>query len=181
MSKKTNESSPDLIQQGGNIEQIRDILFGKSMNELEVRLEEFEKSLGHEVQVLRDDTKKMFNTLEMYVKEELNSLRSELKTEAEERDEADEKIIGEKDKLAKKLSAFEKDTNRTNSEIRSQILDLNKKFTDELSDNRKEILDNIRKTSTDLQIQKTDRSKLASLLTEMAIRLSDDGLSDNDK
>ena len=178
MAKKAAESGPDLIQQGGNIEQIRDILFGKSMKELEVRLEEFEKSLGHEVQVLRDDTKKMFNTLEAYVKEEMNSLASQIKTEAEERDDADEKIIRDADKLAKKFSTFEKESNKTHSEIRSQILDMNKKFSDELSDSRKEILDTLRKVTNDLQYQKTDRSKLASLLTEMAIRLSDEGLSD---
>jgi DNA anti-recombination protein RmuC len=178
MAKKAAESSPDLIQQGGNIEQIRDILFGKSMKELEVRLEEFEKSLGHEVQVLRDDTKKMFNTLEAYVKEEMNSLASQIKTEAEERDDADEKIIRDLDKLTKKFSSFEKESNKTHSEIRSQILDMNKKFSDELSDSRKEILDTLRKVTNDLQYQKTDRSKLASLLTEMAIRLSDEGLSD---
>ena len=179
MAKKTNDSKKSVLPEAGNLEQIRDILFGKSMKEFENRFAELEVSLTKEVAILREDAKKMFNTLEAYVKEELNSFSNQLKTEAEERDEADLKLKEEKEALAKKFSAFEKESNKTHSDIRSQILDLTKKFSDELSDSRQEIMESLKKSAADLQNQKTDRSKLASLLTEMALRISDEENPEN--
>ena len=168
-----------MLPTAGNLEQIRDILFGKSMQELEERFVNLQESLTNEITVLRDDTKKMFNTLETYVKEELNSLGQQLKSEADEREESDERITREKDTLAKKFNSFEKETTRVQSDIRSQILDLNKKFSDELSDARKDLTHNLKKAQADLQNKKTDRSKLSSLLTEMALRISDEDSETN--
>lgn len=179
MAKKSSDTKKSILPEAGNLEQIRDILFGKSMKEFENRFGELEKSLIKEVSILRDDAKKMFSTLESFVKEELNSQSNQLKAEAEERDEADQKLSSDREALAKKFSAFEKESNKTHSDIRSQILDLTRKFSDELSESRAEIMESMKKSANELQNQKTDRSKLASLLTEMALRISDDESSED--
>lgn len=165
----------------GNIEQVRDILFGQAMEEFRGRFEDMEERLAKEISQVRADVKKKFDNFEIYVKKELNSLDEQIKAEASNRDEADSKILSEKDLLAKKLSAFEAQSNKTHSDIRSQILDLTKKTGDELSEARKELTEALNRAESDLQFQKTDRSKLASLFTELAIRLSDEGVFDEDE
>lgn len=177
MAEKNSEMKTAAAM-GGNLEQVRDILFGKSMKEFDKRFSELERMILEEIQSLRSETKKMFDTLESYVKNELISLDDSVKSEASEREDFDKKLLGEIDSSARKFSAYEKAANKTHGDIRSQILDLTKKFNDELSDTRKEILANLKNSTNDLQRQKTDRSKLASLLTEMAIRLGDDEAED---
>ena len=174
MAKKEAQEKQAVMPDGGNIDQIRDILFGKSMKEYEKRFNQLEEHLSSELSLMREESKKMFNTLESYVKEELNSIGKQLKNEAQERGEADTKITAEKDALAKRHSEFEKESTEVHSEIRRQILELTKKTSDELSSARKELMDTLKKTAAELEFRKADRSKMASLLTEMALRLSDE-------
>lgn len=172
MSTKTDEKKKNSME-SGNLEQVRDILFGKSVKEFENRFKEVQKSFMSEIAILREDNKKMFNSLENYVKTELNSIEDQMKSEIANREEADRKLADESNNILQKLNNLEKQFNKANSETRSQLLELNKKFSDEISDTRKELFANLNDNYNDLQNQKADRSKLATLLTEMAIELSD--------
>lgn len=172
MSTKTDEKKKNSME-SGNLEQVRDILFGKSVKEFENRFKEVQKSFMSEIAILREDNKKMFNSLENYVKTELNSIEDQMKSEVANREEADRKLADESNNILQKLNNLEKQFNKANSETRSQLLELNKKFSDEISDTRKELFANLNDNYNDLQNQKADRSKLATLLTEMAIELSD--------
>lgn len=172
MSKNSDEKKKS-SGESANLEQVRDILFGKSVKEFENRFKEVQKSFMSEISILREDNKKMFNSLENYVKTELNSIEEQMKNEISNREEADRKLAEESNNILQKLNNLEKQFNKANSETRSQLLELNKKFSDEISDTRKELFANLNDNYNDLQNQKADRSKLATLLTEMAIELSD--------
>src|SRR6516165_11426379 len=73
------------LREGANVEKIRDILFGNNMREYEKRFARLEERLTKSSEALREDLKKRFDSLETYVREEMESLGGRLKTEKSER------------------------------------------------------------------------------------------------
>jgi hypothetical protein len=55
-------------QTPGNVDKIRDILFGSQMREYETRFSRLEESLLKESQDLKETTRRRFDTLEAYIK-----------------------------------------------------------------------------------------------------------------
>src|SRR5437660_1779591 len=72
-------------QGSGNVEKIRDILFGVQMREYENRFARLEENLLKEAADLRENTRKRFDAMESYVRNEFESLQGRLRSEREER------------------------------------------------------------------------------------------------
>ena len=72
----------------GNVDKIRDILFGSQMKDYETRFGRLEETLLSQTAELRENTKKRLDGLETYFKKELEALQSRMKSEREERSEA---------------------------------------------------------------------------------------------
>jgi hypothetical protein len=70
---------------GESLEKVRDILFGSQSREYEKRFARLEERLLKEAADLRADLKKRFDTLEIYIKKEVESLMTQMKAEREER------------------------------------------------------------------------------------------------
>lgn len=64
----------------GNIDKVRDILFGAQMRDYEKRFARLEERLQKATSDLKDDLKKRFDSLESYVKKEGESLIDQLRT-----------------------------------------------------------------------------------------------------
>ncbi len=64
---KSQLSAADLAG-GGNLDKVRDILFGGQMRDYEKRFNRLEDRLVKECSSIRDDIKKRLDSLEMYVK-----------------------------------------------------------------------------------------------------------------
>lgn len=62
------------LREGANVDKIRDILFGSNMREYEKRFARLEERLTKSSDALREDLKKRFDTLETFVREEMESL-----------------------------------------------------------------------------------------------------------
>ena len=73
------------LREGANVDKIRDILFGSNMREYEKRFARLEERLTKSSDALREDLKKRFDTLESFVREEMESLNQRLKAEKSER------------------------------------------------------------------------------------------------
>jgi hypothetical protein len=58
----------------GNLDKIREILFGTQMREYEKQITRLEERLVKECSSLRDDTRKRLDSLETYIKQEVESL-----------------------------------------------------------------------------------------------------------
>ena len=69
----------------GNIDKIREILFGTNMRDYDARFARLEATLLKESADLRESTRRRFETLEAYLKKELEILNGRVKTEREER------------------------------------------------------------------------------------------------
>jgi hypothetical protein len=175
-SQPTNGASvePDT----GNIDKIREILFGGHMRDYDRRFSRVEEQLVKDSLELREDTRKRFEALEAFIKAELAALTDRLQAEQRTRDDA---VSGlwrglqeSSHALSAKLGEAQEQTARAHSELRQQILSQSKDLNDEMRRRQDEVTALIAREVADLNHGKTDRSSLATLLTEMAMRLNND-------
>ena len=163
---------------GGNIDKIRDILFGVQMRDYEKRFARLEERLIKEASDLREDTRKRFDALELYVKQEFESLSGRLTAEQSARGDAVEALsLGITDTaraFEKKTAQMDEQTAKTQSELRQQILDQSRSLNDDLRRKYEELTAALEREAAELRTDKTDRSSLAALFTEVAMRLNND-------
>jgi len=162
----------------GNIEQIRDIIFGTQMRDYEKRFNRLEERLVKENTDMRDETLKRFDALEKYVKAEVASLSEQIDAEQEARVESLKDVSKElsdtAEDLGKKTGKLDERLTKSTRELRQQILEQSKGLTDEICRKNEQASDAIEKTAKELRTDKVDRSALSDLLSEMAMRLTDD-------
>lgn len=163
---------------GGNIDKVRDILFGSQMRDYERRFARLEERLLQETSELRDDVRRRLSALEQFVRQETESLADRIRTEQEERSDATRDLAEDARNAAK---AFEKKAGqlddaigRVQRELRQQLLELHQNMSDDVRRKVDDVLARLAQESSVLRADKTDRATLASLLTEMAMRLTNE-------
>jgi hypothetical protein len=168
------DAQPD----AGNIEKIRDILFGGQMRDYDRRFSRVEEQLIKESLNLREDTRKRFEGLEAFIKSEFAALSERLQAEQRTRDDAVQGLwrgVQELNQsISGKLADLHDGTTRAQSDLRQQILDQSKALSDEIRSKQDEVTAMLQREVADLTDAKTDRSALANLFTEMAMRLNND-------
>jgi hypothetical protein len=170
--------APGEVPGAGNVDKIRDILFGSQMKDYETRFRRLEESLLSQTAEIRDTTKRRVDTFESYVKKELETLQARLKTEREERIEGIKHQARElkelTDALQQKLRDLEDRGSEAERNLREQILQQSKELLDEMRVRQNEMTALLERRSEDLATSKTDRAMLAALFTEAAMRLNDE-------
>jgi phage gp36-like protein len=171
----STDSSTDMGE-SHSLAKVRDILFGHQMREVERRFTRLEERLLKECADLRDETRKRLDSLETYIKKEVESIADRLKNEQVERGKA-VKAVAEENKnitmsLEKRIAQFEEETANSQREVREQILNQSKSLQDDIRQKYEEIVALVQQESQQLRIAKTDRSSLATLFSELAIRLN---------
>jgi hypothetical protein len=175
---QTDGDATNSLAEVGNIDKIREILFGGQMRGYEKRFARLEERLLKESTDLRDDTRKRFEALETFVKGEFEALTERLQTEQRTRDESVQSLSremqGADQALERKLTQFDEQTTRDQRDLRQQILDQSKIMSEEISQKYAELVALVERETAELGHAKTDRASLASLFTEVALRLNDD-------
>lgn len=151
-----------------SLAKVRDILFGNQMREIEKRFTRIEERLAKECDNLREETRKRLDSLEIYLKKEVEFVTERLKHEQAEREEYKNLTMS----LEKKLAQFDEQTTQSQRELREHILNQSKNLHDEIQQKYEEILALLQKESQELDKEKTNRSTLANLFAELAIRLN---------
>jgi hypothetical protein len=163
---------------GGNVDKIRDILFGSQMKDYDTRFRRLEESLLNQTAEIRETTRRRVDAFETYVKKELDAIQARLKAEREERSEGIKQQARELKDLADSLQQKLRDIEDHNSEgersLREQILQQSKDLLEEMQVRQNEMTALLERRSEDLAATKTDRAMLASLFSEAALRLKDE-------
>jgi DNA anti-recombination protein RmuC len=162
----------------GNLDKIRDLLFGDQVRESERRLSRLEERLVKGYTELKEDTRRRFESLEIFVKTEIEALAERLKAEQTARDES----LGELSQALretvknfdKRASQFDEQTGKAQHELRQQIMVQSTTLRDELLEKSRELSESFGRAIQELRIEKTDRGALAALLTEVAMRLNNE-------
>lgn len=162
----------------GNLDKIRDILFGTQMREYEKQITRLEERLVKECSSLRDDTRKRLDSLETYIKQEVESLTELAKKQQNTQDQAVKEIVQENknqiNSLEQKLNQFDEQYSKSTRELRQQILNQSKSLSDEIQQKFAEILAVLERENQELRTDKANRSTLSALFAEIAMRLRND-------
>jgi hypothetical protein len=176
VEEKPQLSTGDLS--GGNLDKVREILFGTQMRNLEKRLIRLEERLTKDTAELKDEMRRRFDTLEGYVKREVESLGDRIKAEERERTDSLKDLSREvKDsnkEFEKRLVHLDDNATKSQRELSQQILDRSKSLTDELHQKYEDLNSLLEREALELRTDKADRAALATLFTEMAMRLNND-------
>lgn len=162
----------------GNLDKIRDILFGEQARSHDRRFAQLEQHLIREASDLRSDLKRRFDELESYIKKEVDVVMGRLTQEQDTRSEAVTRLARELQGLAASLS-------HTACQLEAQATDAHARFQQQLMERTNELAADVRARHVevtaaldhavqDLRAEKTDRSVLAALLMEVSKRLAED-------
>lgn len=140
----------------GNIDKVRDILFGGQMREYDRRFGRLEERLSREIVELKDDIRSRMTALEQFVKQETSALADRLTAEHDAR------------------TAAMREVDKAQRDLRQQMLDMQQKLSEDLRQKIEDVLARLSREAAELRHDKADRAALADLLTEMAMRLNHD-------
>ena len=181
-NSKKNASQPDADgggpQSTESLEKVRDILFGARARDSDKRFTRLEERIARGLEELRDESRKRLDSLEGFIKKEMQAVSDRIKVEQAQRSEA---LKGLAQELKETGRGFEARTSEMDDrsaeaqrELRQELLDQSKTLRDEVQQSRKEVDDVLARVVDELRSEKTDRSTLAELFTDMAVRLSGD-------
>jgi DNA repair exonuclease SbcCD ATPase subunit len=161
----------------GNVDKIRDILFGTQMRDYESRFARLEETLAKETVEIRETSRRRFEQLEGYIHKEFEALQARLKGERDERTDAvsqqSRELKETSDSLSRRIRDLDDRGNGVERDIRNTLLQQARNLTDEIRARHDELASLLEKRVYELRDSKTDRAALASLFTEVALRLSD--------
>jgi hypothetical protein len=160
----------------GNIDKIRDILFGNQMRDYDRRFSRLEERLQRENGELKDEIRKRLDALESYIRNEVDALSDRLKTEQSERGDSVKELGRElkeiTQSLEKKTAQLDEVLNKNHRDLRQQALDQSKQLMEEIHAKHSSLSQSLERAVQELTVDKMERSGLADLFTEMALRLN---------
>lgn len=161
----------------GNVDKIRDILFGTQMRDYETRFARLEETLLKETADLRENSRRRFEQLETFVKKELEAMEARIKMERQERTENasqhSREMKEQHEALHKRLRDLDDRGAHVERDLRDQLLQHAKNLTEAMRAHHEDLSGHIEKRFQELRHGKTDRAALASLFNEVALRLND--------
>ena len=163
---------------GGNLDKVRDLLFGGQMRDYDRKFARLEERLVKETADLREEVRRRLSALEAYMKAEVESQSDRLRAEQEGRSAGDKELGRElrdsAQQFDQKLSQLDDLVARNQRDLRQQLHTQHHELVDDIRQKVEDVLGRLAHEAQELRSDKTDRKALAALLTEMAMRLNGD-------
>ena len=160
----------------GNVDKIREILFGSQIREYESRFARLEERLVDELADLRDTARKRLEAVETYARNEFESLQGHLKGERDDRTNSLRQIARDlselEDTLTRKINELDEKNLQADRQSRLELLQLSKNLNEELRSKQDEMGALLDRRFQELRNVKMDRAALATLFMELATRLN---------
>jgi len=172
------ESRNGAIEEAGKVDRIRDILFGSQMRDYDGRFQRLEEHLAQEAAAIRTDVQKRLETLERFMKGELESMTNRANAEQSERSNAIEKLgrdLGETARtLESRIKGLDEHTAGETRAVRQQLLDQAKALSDEIRQRHDEMKSGLQREAEQIRGAMTGREALAEMLSEVSLRLKNE-------
>lgn len=176
--KQTQSQKPAGNEIEGNVDKIREILFGGQMRDYESRFAALENQLAQRIDRMNAEFDKRVERLNAYAKREIDKLSERIKTERKDRiadikdnardlKDAAEQIEGWFGEVEDRLDTETKD-------LRKSLHDQNDELAALVAETRDQLNAALVNETRDLADGKLAREDLASLLSEVAQRLTKD-------
>ena len=152
---------------------MRDILFGVQLRDVDRRFARLEERLAKETADLKDDLRKRLGALEQFVRGEVDALSERLRAEQEQRTDGVAQLCARAEGAVSAASSAARPDRRAarahaSASCGSSCSNSISQLSDEITHKGEEVLGALSRESQQLRNDKTDRTALASLLTEMA-------------
>jgi DNA repair exonuclease SbcCD ATPase subunit len=161
-----------------SVDKIRDILFGHQMRDYEKRFARLEERLLSEIKELREATSKQLESVEAFIKKEVELLNQQLKAEQAQRAEAAKALSKDLESnirtVSKRIEKQDEKQNKDSKDLRQQLLDQTKSLSELIRNKHQESSQALQNNVAELRAEKMDRSALSQLFVEMALRMSDE-------
>lgn len=165
----------------GNLDKIRDILFGAQAREHDRRFAQLEQHLLREASDLRHDLKRRFESLELYIQKEVESLTNRLSKEQDVRGESVTRLTQDLTQLGatleEKARRLEQQASQAQSHLLQQLTEQTGELAADVRARHAEATSAIERAVRDLRAEKTDRTALAAILLEASQRLANEEAS----
>ena len=186
---KQNQNPADAVENGegqhaesldrtGNVDKIRDILFGSQMRDYDKKFARLEERLLKESADLREDLKRRFDSLEAFMKSEVVLLSDAQKAEKNAREQA---LKSAGDKLGETAQAFdrraaqtEEQAGKAQRDLRQLILDETKRLAEDIAHKHSSVAADLGRESQELRGLMTDKHALSDLFAELSLRLKNE-------
>lgn len=176
-SAPTMIARPAEPEEGGNVDKIRDILFGRQMVDYDGRFARLEEKLTREAAALRDEVRARIDTLDGYVRQETETLARKIETEKRERIDAvgdiTREVRSDREQFARRVDDIGAGTEEDVRNVRQQLLDEASRIRESLQAKAEDLVRSLDQHVDTLQDQKADRRALAEMLADVAARLHD--------
>ena len=172
-------AAADSLPESGNLEKVRDILFGQQSREIERRLTHSEERLRGALEGVEREGIERIAALEGFFKHELQALKERLAGESNDRVELAERTVrqAETDRTdaERKLKAQIEASQASLAELREALLEQGKRFGAELKSLRETTQATVEREVSALRRDKLDRQTLARSLADLALLIGRDG------
>ncbi len=172
MSDMTRDEVRDKL---GNIDQIRDIIFGAQLREYDNRLSKIESDALLAQQDTRDRIEKLRSTLEAELRSAVESLEKKLRSYNTANQEESSELRQQIDRVSKKFSsslqALDEAVDRQFDATRNDLSDTKGKLQGEINALRDLVFEELERRLSQVQEKKASRDDLADTLFELGMRI----------
>lgn len=160
----------------GSVDKIRDILFGTQIKTYEARFARLEESIARQLAEMKDSAARRFESLEVFIKKEIEAQAARLKAERAERTDQLRDIARDlktnSEALSKKILDLDNKTAEEQSALRQDLMEESRKLLDDIRQRSDSLTALLERRSTELRESKLDRAAFAASLTELAMQIS---------
>ena len=158
-----------------SLDKVRDILFGGQMRAVESRLQGLEERLRSEHEALRADFVKQVESLDAFIRSEVQLLGERVAGERTKRTEELKALAAEFKEtirsLEKRHVKLEEATNLADAGLRDQLLLQAERASAELTRLGEHLTADLKRSHHELESTKTDAAALSGFLSELAARV----------
>jgi uncharacterized membrane protein YccC len=166
------------VDESGNVDRIRNILFGSQMRDYDARFQKLEERLASEAGELRSELQRQLHALEAFIKGEVESMTNRVKTEQSERAQAVGRLTHEIMETAKglemKLNNLDSQAAKDIRDLREQLLEQSKALSAEMKEKHDQMKGHLDREAGQIRDAMTGREALAEMLSEVALRLKNE-------
>jgi hypothetical protein len=162
--------------ESGNVDQIRDILFGGQMRDYERRFEELDERFKRELERARQESVRRFEQFEVSLKDQsdkalaqLKRVELELRTQSESHTQNAERMSRT---LRTEIADIDEKHEVSGSNLRERLQKLASETAESVRSTQQEMSTVIERMGAGLRDEKVAREELAGFFSEIALRLT---------
>lgn len=176
MAESKSKKTAEIINPGlGDIEKVRDILFGKYVSNFEDRFAQLEKRLEADVETLKTRLSDKIESMDEAVNQSLARLDGQIAKEKASRDSelrSLQNVLAEAETALKhSIAVMEDQANQDLASVRASLEESHQELLDQTLSVQAELVSELEAQKQELEGDKVGRQALALMLDEVAVKL----------